>query len=500
MFMSFTSFPLGTVTPGSATGTSVPGTAFGAPAMICSTRPPRSTWCTHNGLRDFGCGTCSSTLPITISDRSVTVSDSTSTPSRVSTSAASLGDTPARSTKSLNHSKEIFTRTARESAGRIRRTAGCRPRRASASPSSRSRSPRHSHSTAADFEPALVTAALAAHAGADAARDVELEARLGEREVARAHAHLAVAAVERLDHEEQRALQVPDREPLVHGQALDLAEVRQSSRLWGVAPVAAAGRDDVDGRLFDALHGANLHRRRVRPQQELRAEVERVPVLARGMADREVEGLEVVPLGLDLGALLDLVPEAFEHRLDLAAHAGEDVDVAPAQGRPREGDVDRLGLGDLGQARGLELLPAGGERRLDRALRVVGGLPEGGALSGLEPADARQQPADVPALAAQVLDRDGLQLVGGLGLRDGSEGLAGQRGGVAQATSLRRISNRISAAAAATLSDSTPSLRWTVTSFRSERESPWASLPRTIMSADSIGASARAAPPEAAAP
>src|SRR5579859_5382917 len=43
---------------------------------------------------------------------------------------------------------------------------------------------RVNHPAAADLKPALVTAALAAHAGADAARDVELEARLGEREVA----------------------------------------------------------------------------------------------------------------------------------------------------------------------------------------------------------------------------------------------------------------------------------------------------------------------------
>ena len=54
MFMSLTTLPLGTVVPGSATGTSVPGTALGAPAMICSTRTPMSTWWIHRGVRDFG--------------------------------------------------------------------------------------------------------------------------------------------------------------------------------------------------------------------------------------------------------------------------------------------------------------------------------------------------------------------------------------------------------------------------------------------------------------
>ncbi len=104
MLRSFTSLPLGTVVPGSATGTSEPGTALSAPAMICSVRPPRSTWCTHSGLRDFGCFFCSMTLPTMIWDRSITFSDSTSMPRRVSTSAASFGVTPSRSTKSPSHS------------------------------------------------------------------------------------------------------------------------------------------------------------------------------------------------------------------------------------------------------------------------------------------------------------------------------------------------------------------------------------------------------------
>ncbi len=105
MFMSLTSFPFGTVVPGSATGTRVPGTALGAPAMICCTRPPpRSTWCTQRSLRDFGCFFCSRTFPTTIWDKSTRVSDSTSRPSRVSTSAASLGVTSVRSTKSPSHS------------------------------------------------------------------------------------------------------------------------------------------------------------------------------------------------------------------------------------------------------------------------------------------------------------------------------------------------------------------------------------------------------------
>src|SRR4029077_8380343 len=124
---------------------------------------------------------------------------------------------------------------------------------------------RMDHAAATDLEPSFVPAALAACAGAYAAGHVELEAWLGEREVARAHSHLAFFAVKRLDHVQQRALHVADGEGFVHGQPFDLAEVRQPGRFGRIAPVAADGRDDVDRRLLDTLHGPDLHRRGVRP-------------------------------------------------------------------------------------------------------------------------------------------------------------------------------------------------------------------------------------------
>src|SRR6266566_6805589 len=105
------------------------------------------------------------------------------------------------------------------------------------------------HAAPAHLQPALVPATLAARARADAARHVELEARLREWKVARPNAHLAVLAVEGLDHVQQRALHVPDGEGLVDRQPFDLAEVRQASRFWRVAAIAAAGRDDEDRRL-----------------------------------------------------------------------------------------------------------------------------------------------------------------------------------------------------------------------------------------------------------
>src|SRR5581483_2300085 len=87
------------VTPGSATGTSVPAFAFGAPAMIWMTfPPPTSTWWIHRGLFERGWSFCSRTRPTMIAERSVTWTDSIFVPDIVSRCAASCGERPLVST------------------------------------------------------------------------------------------------------------------------------------------------------------------------------------------------------------------------------------------------------------------------------------------------------------------------------------------------------------------------------------------------------------------
>src|SRR5258708_4044022 len=99
------------------------------------------------------------------------------------------------------------------------------------------------HPAAPHLEPAFVPAALAPHSIADSARHVEFEARLGEGEVARPHAHLALDPIQRLDHVQERAFHVTDGQGLVDRQAFDLAEIRKERRVRrtstpGVAPRA----------------------------------------------------------------------------------------------------------------------------------------------------------------------------------------------------------------------------------------------------------------------
>src|SRR5207237_8006344 len=154
-------------------------------------------------------------------------------------------------------------------------------------------------------------------------------------------------------------------------------------------------------------------------------------------------------------------------------------ELAAVQRRTWKTYVDRLGLGEVGHTRGVELRAPGSQRGLDVALGFVGGLAERRLLLRRKLTDGRRQAAVVAALAAEILGFDPLEIGGRLGLADRGQRLAGQRFGIAHAANLRRISNRISAAAAATFSDSTPSVRGPVTTLRSLPARPCASLANT---------------------
>src|ERR1019366_2449167 len=87
------------------------------------------------------------------------------------------------------------------------------------------------------------------------ARDVDLDARLGEGEEVRAQADLALLTEDRPREGQQRALQVAERDVGVDRQPLDLVELGRVSGV-GVRTVYPAGDDDVDRRRL-ALHRAH---------------------------------------------------------------------------------------------------------------------------------------------------------------------------------------------------------------------------------------------------
>jgi hypothetical protein len=205
---------------------------------------------------------------------------------------------------------------------------------------------------AEDLDPRLAAADRAARAVAQEAvlaveaGDVDLDARLGEREEVRAQADLALVAEDRAGEGQQRALQVGERDVLVDREPLDLVELRRVGRV-GVAAVDPARDDDVQ-RWRVLLHRADLHRRGVRAQDDVAGDVERVRAQPRGVRRVVVERVEVVVDGLDLGPLHDVEAQAEEDVLDLAPHRGEQVQ--PADGLRRiagQRHVDPVG----GQAR-----------------------------------------------------------------------------------------------------------------------------------------------------
>ena len=175
---------------------------------------------------------------------------------------------------------------------------------------------------------------------AEEAEDVHLGRRLGEREERRPEADPAVRTEQLAGEQRERALEIAHRDAAVDRQTLDLVEHRRV-RDVGVPAVHAARADDPHRRLLP-LHGPDLHRRGVRPQEHLAAHVEGVLHVAGGVVLRDVEGLEVVVVELDLGPLGDREAHAREHVDDLVVHLREGMEGArdDAAGREASGRAD----------------------------------------------------------------------------------------------------------------------------------------------------------------
>src|SRR5665213_3159165 len=125
------------------------------------------------------------------------------------------------------------------------------------------------HAAAENFQPILAFAetnfALVA-----LALDVDFHRRLGEGKERWTKAHLdAVDFEEGLAEFFQDPFQMAEMRALVDDETLDLVEHRRVC-LIAIASICAAGNNDADRRLLGE-HGAHLHRRRVRAQQQPRS-------------------------------------------------------------------------------------------------------------------------------------------------------------------------------------------------------------------------------------
>ena len=181
------------------------------------------------------------------------------------------------------------------------------------------------------------------------AADVALRARLRVRKEARSEPDLPVFAEQLADEGEQRSLEVGQRHVLTDDETLDLGEHRRVSEVELIAAVDAARSDQPDRRLM-LFHVADLHPRRVRPQQrrrradrglDRRGQIQRVLHVASGMLARHVERLEVVILVFELGALDDDEAHSREDRFDAIAKDGQGMAMANRGNASAERDIHR---------------------------------------------------------------------------------------------------------------------------------------------------------------
>ena len=258
------------------------------------------------------------------------------------------------------------------------------------------------HAGAQDFQPAGVLAQGAAVAVADDAIHVDLDARLGEGEMAATEADLALGAVHAAGEVDQHAFQVGHGDVLADRQPLHLVEHDLRAGGDGLVAVAHARQNHPDGVGMKRLHGANLTRRGMGAQHHALVDVEGVPHVAGRMVGRHVEQLEVVVVALHLAAVEHLETHVGEDGGNLAQRLGAGVQAAQAHRVAGEGHVDlllRQGLGQLGQLDRPDLRLESG---LQSDFDLVGYLPDLRPLFRRQRTDAphhlRQRP-----LAAQVV-------------------------------------------------------------------------------------------------
>ena len=118
--------------------------------------------------------------------------------------------------------------------------------------------------------------------------------------------------------------------------------------MGGIGGVATenATRHDCINRRWPLLHYANLHRRRVRAQNDTARLVafdeEGVPHASCGVRLRHVERLEVVEVALDFRALGNLESETDEHVFETLGRLSYQVGSTTTSGCKAFGEIDPL--------------------------------------------------------------------------------------------------------------------------------------------------------------
>ena len=200
------------------------------------------------------------------------------------------------------------------------------------------------HAAAEDLHPTGILADIATLAAADAAVDVHLGARLGEREIGRTEPHLHILSEHFLDKEINGLLQIGERNMLIHIQPFRLMEETVRAGADGLVPVNAAGTNDPDGR-FLCFHHPRLHAARMRTQQPvgIAVNIEGILHVPRRMVLGQVEGGKIMPVVFDLGSLRYRKAQPSEDVDDLVANQRDGMMGAQRQHISGQTDIDLMG-------------------------------------------------------------------------------------------------------------------------------------------------------------
>ena len=180
-------------------------------------------------------------------------------------------------------------------------------------------------------------------------------------------------------------------------------------RVGRVAPVHAAESRPCRSAARPLLHRRGSATARSRCAGRRLVEEERVAAASAPGAVREVERVEVVVRRLDLAAVDDLVAEAEEDVLDLAADLRDQVQVPAARRLARKRDVDSRPRRRLAVARAERASRS--QRLLDRSRAALSAIP-------VSRSRTRAQGLLELALAAEVADARLLELRGRRGRLD----------------------------------------------------------------------------------
>src|SRR5215813_2864633 len=190
---------------------------------------------------------------------------------------------------------------------------------------------------AAQFNPAGVLADPTTRTATLEAAEINLGARLSEREIRRTKTNLSSGPKHQAQEFGDRTFQMRHRNSAIHAQTFDLVEHGIVCRVWSVAAKDSTGSNHSDRRSA-SLHCVDLNCGRLRAQRQTFGRVESILLSTRGMILRNVQRVEVVEVSFDLAVVFDRIPERDENIFNPLAQKRDRMQMATT--RPATGNRD----------------------------------------------------------------------------------------------------------------------------------------------------------------